>query len=68
MPIFEFTNTGISNLEETTLNLVGLHERRDLQRLLREHVEVIAPDTLVISRGRHFRFWPEPVMALARFV
>jgi hypothetical protein len=29
--------------------LAGLHERRDLQRLLRENVEVIAPDTLVIS-------------------
>ena len=49
MPIFQFTSTGISRLEETSFGLVGLHERRDLQRLLREHVEVIAPDTLVIS-------------------
>ena len=29
--------------------MAGLHERRDLQRLLRENVEVIAPETLVIA-------------------
>lgn len=57
MPIYEFTSTGISNLEETTFNTVGLRERRDLQRLLREHVEVIAPDTLVISE--EFGEWEE---------
>ncbi len=49
MPIYEFGQTGISRLDETTFKLVGLHERRDLQRLLREHVEVIAPETIVIS-------------------
>ena len=49
MPIYEFAQTGISRLDETTFNLAGRHERRDLQRLLREHVEVIAPETLVIS-------------------
>jgi hypothetical protein len=49
MPIYEFAPAGISRLEETTFSVVGLHERRDLQRLLREQVDVIAPDTLVIS-------------------
>ena len=49
MPIYQFGQNGITRLEETTFSLVGLHERRDLQRLLREHVEVIAPETLVIS-------------------
>ncbi|MFQ5784420.1 MAG: hypothetical protein ACE5H8_06300 [Alphaproteobacteria bacterium] len=49
MPIYEFEQNGISRVEETTFISVGLHERRDLQRLLREHVEVIAPETLVIS-------------------
>jgi len=34
---------------ETAFSSVNLHERRDLQRLLRENVEVIAPETLVIS-------------------
>ncbi len=49
MPIYEFTKTNIHALKETKFDLAGLQERRDLQRLLREHVEVIAPDTLVIS-------------------
>jgi hypothetical protein len=49
MPIYEFTKTGITSLNEATFNSVGLQERRDLQRLLREHVDVIAPDTLVIA-------------------
>ena len=49
MPIYEFGQQGISRIEETTFSLSGLQERRDLQRLLRNHVEVISPDTLVIS-------------------
>lgn len=49
MPIYEFTQSGINCVEETTFGIAGLRERRDLQRLLREHVEVIAPDTLVVS-------------------
>ena len=49
MPIYEFAQTGITGLDETTFKLFGIQERRDLQRLLREQVEVIAPETLVIS-------------------
>lgn len=49
MPIYEFSSTGVSQLKETQFGLAGLHERRDLQRLLRENVAVIAPETLVIS-------------------
>jgi hypothetical protein len=49
MPIYEFTNAGISRLEETNFSLAGLHERRDLQRLLRQNVEVIVSDALVIA-------------------
>ncbi|MFQ5563904.1 MAG: hypothetical protein ACE5FO_10095 [Parvularculaceae bacterium] len=49
MPIYEFGQDCIHRIEETTFNQRGLKERQDLQRLLRDHVEVIAPDTLVIS-------------------
>lgn len=49
MPIYEFTSTHIQPLEETSFNLAGIQERRDLQRLLREHVDVISPETIVIS-------------------
>jgi hypothetical protein len=49
VPIYEFAQTGISRLAATTFSSVAQHERRDLQRLLREHVDVIAPGTLVIA-------------------
>jgi hypothetical protein len=49
LPIYEFSQTDIIALTGTSFSSVNVHERRDLQRLLREHVEVIAPDTLVIS-------------------
>jgi hypothetical protein len=49
MPIYEFGANTINRLPETTFSSAGVHERRDLQRLLREHIDVIAPDTLVID-------------------
>jgi RecB family endonuclease NucS len=49
MPIYEFAQNGIHALSETSFGSKGFQERRDLQRLLREYVEVIAPDTLVIA-------------------
>jgi hypothetical protein len=49
VPIYEFSQTGIVALKETAFSSVNVRERRDLQRLLRENVEVIAPQTLVIS-------------------
>jgi hypothetical protein len=49
LPIYEFAQSGIVALPPTTFGSVNLQERRDLQRLLRENVEVISPDTLVIS-------------------
>jgi RecB family endonuclease NucS len=49
LPIYEFSPSGILALKETAFSSASLQERRDLQRLLREQVEVIAPDTLVIS-------------------
>lgn len=49
MAIYEFGPNGITRVEETTFALVGRYERQDLQRLLREHIEVIAPETLLIS-------------------
>jgi hypothetical protein len=49
MPMYEFCENGIIALRETSFGSANLLERRDLQRLLRENVEVIAPETLVIS-------------------
>lgn len=49
MPIYEFTSSGINLVKETSFSEAGLHERRDLQRLLREHIEVVASETLIIA-------------------
>jgi hypothetical protein len=49
MTIYEFEPNQIVELNKTTFGAVNLHERRDLQRLLRENIAVIAPGTLVIA-------------------
>jgi hypothetical protein len=49
MPIYEITQSAIRKLGETTFSAAGLRERADLQRLLRSNIEVVSPDTLVVS-------------------
>lgn len=49
MAIYELTDDKIRKLAQTKFAEVGVKEREDLQRLLREQVDVIAPDTLVIA-------------------
>jgi hypothetical protein len=57
MPIYEFAPDRIQPLSKTTFSAMQLHERRDLQRLLRAKISVIAPDTLVIAE--EFGDWDE---------
>jgi hypothetical protein len=49
MPIYEITPDRLHKIEETSFSAVGVRERADLQRLLRNQIDVIAPDTLVIA-------------------
>lgn len=49
MAIYELNSDHIVKINETTFEEVGLHERKVLQKLLKNKIEVIAPDTLVIS-------------------
>lgn len=49
MPLYEITPDRIESLTVTTFAAAGLKERADLQRLLRDQVEIISPDTLVIA-------------------
>ncbi|HEX6985165.1 MAG TPA: hypothetical protein VF170_07290, partial [Planctomycetaceae bacterium] len=49
MPVFSLTREELRPLTETTFAAAGLNERSDLQRLLREQIEAIAPGTLVIA-------------------
>jgi hypothetical protein len=55
MPLFELSDNSIAGLVRVDFAALGLLERGDLQRLLRDHVNVIAPDTLVISE--EFSSW-----------
>ena len=54
MPLFELSSDSIAALERVDFASQGLLER-DLQRLLRDHIDVIAPDMLVISE--EFSSW-----------
>lgn len=49
MPIFRYTRDAIQPIAEATFSGLGIAERADLQRLLRDQIEIIAPDTLVIA-------------------
>jgi hypothetical protein len=53
----ELTKTAINALDQTTFASQDINERLDLQRLLRQHIDVIAPDTLVIAE--EFCEWDE---------
>ncbi|MBW8310759.1 MAG: hypothetical protein K0M64_01880 [Rhizobium sp.] len=57
MPIFEVTDTALNALARAPLSSVNLHERRDLQRLLRDRLSEIVPDVLVIAE--EFGDWDE---------
>ncbi|MDE0114715.1 MAG: hypothetical protein OXN84_20830 [Albidovulum sp.] len=49
MPIYKIDNRNIEPIERTTFQSQGLHERRDLQALLKSQIEAISPDTLVLA-------------------
>ena len=57
MPIYELTIDNIRAIDETTFAAAGISERGDLQRLLRDRIEVISPDTLVIAE--EFGHWED---------
>jgi len=49
MPIFELGKEMIVAVEQTSFASTGHKERDDLQRLLRDQIDVVAPDVLVIA-------------------
>src|SRR5688572_8260730 len=49
MPIYRIGETRIDAVPRTSFEKMGLYERRDLQRLLRECIDVIAPGTMVLT-------------------
>lgn len=57
MVVYKFTRDAIVPIETPTFSELGITERSDLQRLLRDQIEIIAPDTLVISE--EFADWDD---------
>jgi len=55
--IFEIGSDTITPIELTSFGVAGLKERTDLQRLLRDHVDVVAEDVLVIAE--EFGTWAD---------
>ena len=49
MPLYEMTPDALTVVPTTTFASAEVRERQDLQRLLRDHVEVVYADTLVIA-------------------
>lgn len=49
MAIYEVGEKGFRQLDETSFSAQGIKERADLQRMLKESIEIISPDTLVIA-------------------
>lgn len=57
MAIFELTPTTITPLQQTTFSAEELGERTDMQRLLRDHIDIVAPDTMVLTE--EFGSWED---------
>lgn len=49
MPLYQLTSASLVRLSNTSFQDENLRERQDLQRLLKQNISVISPDTLVIA-------------------
>lgn len=49
MALYELTDSAFRSIQETTFAAAGISERRDLQRRVRQQIDVISPETLVIA-------------------
>ncbi|MFC5480463.1 hypothetical protein [Massilia suwonensis] len=49
MPLYELSSNSIAEIPSVTYASLGLREREDVQRILRDHVDVISPNTLILA-------------------
>jgi hypothetical protein len=49
MPIYHFENNKLNAVNRTSFSSEGILERRNLQSALKNQVEIIAPNCLVIA-------------------
>ncbi len=57
MAIYELTQDNFTEITPTLFSTVGIKERADLQRLLRDQIQVISSETLIIAE--EFGEWNE---------
>lgn len=49
MAIYELSETGIKLLRKTTFADQGIRERQDIQRILRDQIEIVSESTMVVA-------------------
>ena len=54
MPIYELNDSGIERLQKTTFADQGIRERQDIQRLLRDPIEIISEKTMLTVNGQEY--------------
>lgn len=59
MTIYELTRDQITKVERTSFDAAGYRERQDLQRLLRDHIDIIDPDSRLMVVAEEFGQWDE---------
>ena len=57
MTIYKLSSDALTSLQEVTFRSAGLLERKDLQPVLREQLEVIVPDAMVLAE--EFSDWED---------
>jgi len=57
MAIYKIENRSLAAIQSTSFEVEGILERRDLQRMLRERIDIISPRTLVIAE--EFSDWED---------
>jgi hypothetical protein len=57
MAFYEMTGDCLRQIPATTFSAAGIRERADLQRLLRDQIDIVAADTLIVSE--EFSDWED---------
>ena len=57
MPLYKLSDTALSPIPAATFSTLGVREREDLQLVLKDQIQAVAPDTLVIAE--EFSEWED---------
>ncbi|TVP75585.1 MAG: hypothetical protein EA353_13620 [Puniceicoccaceae bacterium] len=57
MALYKYTNSELKAVKKNTMASLGIKERDDLQRVLRDNIDAVSPDTLIIAE--EFSNWQD---------